>query len=63
MARTSQRDPRRDERGAGAAEYALLASLIAVFVFAAMAALGVNLGGLYGRSCDQVTAATAGVGC
>lgn len=44
----------RDEDGVTAIEYALLAALIAVAVFASVALLGVQLGNLYAHIKDCV---------
>jgi Flp pilus assembly pilin Flp len=61
--RPTRATPPADERGASAAEYALLVSLIALFIFASVTAVGTNLAGVYGRSCDDLSTATAGNGC
>jgi Flp pilus assembly pilin Flp len=53
----------RDERGATATEYALLVSLIALAIIAMVWALGTSVSDVYGRSCDDLSAATAGNGC
>jgi pilus assembly protein Flp/PilA len=46
----------RDERGATAIEYALIAGLISVAVIAAVQALGVALGENYNETAAQVAA-------
>jgi Flp pilus assembly pilin Flp len=63
MHRPTRVTPPADERGASAAEYALLVSLIALFVFASVTAVGVNLNGLYNRSCDDVAGIAGGATC
>jgi Flp pilus assembly pilin Flp len=52
-----------DERGATATEYALLVSLIALFIFASVAAVATNLAGLYDRSCDEVAGVAGNSNC
>lgn len=42
----------RDERGATAAEYALMASLIAVVIITAVTAVGVSVTALFQRAVD-----------
>jgi len=44
----------RDERGATAIEYALIAALVAVAIIVAVEQLGVSLGSLYGGVKDKV---------
>jgi pilus assembly protein Flp/PilA len=44
----------RAEAGATAIEYALIATLIAVVIVAAVTTLGVNLGGRFGNIANQV---------
>lgn len=44
----------RDDRGATAAEYALIASLIAIVVVASVALLGTNLLGLYDNAASSL---------
>jgi Flp pilus assembly pilin Flp len=63
MHRSSQRVSPTNERGAAAAEYALLVSLIALFIFVSVTAVGTNLTGLYDRSCDDVAGMTGGPDC
>jgi Flp pilus assembly pilin Flp len=53
----------RDESGATSTEYALLVSLIALFIFGSVALFGTGLTGLYDRSCANLSVATAGTGC
>ena len=48
---------RRDDRGATAIEYGLLASLIAVAAISGMTALGGGSGGMWGKIEGYVTAA------
>jgi pilus assembly protein Flp/PilA len=45
----------RDERGATAIEYALIAALIAVGALAGMSALGGGLNGSWGNTAQKVT--------
>jgi pilus assembly protein Flp/PilA len=56
-------DPGLDERGATATEYGLLLSLIALAIIGSVFVLGTSLGGLYGRTCDDVSMATTGTNC
>jgi pilus assembly protein Flp/PilA len=58
MPRLCRADSRRHERGATATEYALLVSLIALAIIAMVWAMGTNLSGVYGRSCDDLATAT-----
>jgi Flp pilus assembly pilin Flp len=51
------------EHGATAAEYALLVSLIALFIFASVTAVGINLNSLYNRSCDDVVGVAGNGNC
>jgi Flp pilus assembly pilin Flp len=51
------------ERGATSAEYALLASLIAVCIIGGVTAFGMSVTGLFDRSCDEVAAATSQPAC
>ena len=46
----------RDERGATAIEYGLIAALVAVAIIVAVAELGVTIGDLYGGVKDKVNA-------
>ena len=46
----------RDQRGATAIEYGLIAALISVVILASLGATGVNLGGLYTDSLGEVEA-------
>ena len=46
----------RDEGGATAIEYALIAALVAVAIIVAVEALGTSLGGLYDAVAGKVTA-------
>ena len=48
---------RRDERGAGLVEYALLLALIAVVVFSAVSFFGAETGGGFGKSGSCIKAA------
>ena len=48
---------RRDERGAGLVEYALLLALIAVVVFSAVSFFGAETGGGFGKSGSRIKAA------
>jgi pilus assembly protein Flp/PilA len=45
----------RDENGAAAIEYGLLASLIAVVIIAGAKAIGINLGGVFTYVSTQLT--------
>jgi pilus assembly protein Flp/PilA len=54
---------RRDERGASAAEYAILVSLIAVVIIAGVTFFGQATSGLFQKTCDSVSSSTAGPGC
>ena len=47
----------RDERGATAIEYGLIAALIAVGVLGAMSALGSGVSGSWGNTADKVSSA------
>ncbi|QXC61690.1 hypothetical protein KSP35_02255 [Aquihabitans sp. G128] len=51
---------RKDERGAGLIEYALLLALIAVVAFSAVAFFGESNSGGYGKSKDCISAAYNG---
>jgi pilus assembly protein Flp/PilA len=46
----------RDEKGATAIEYALIAALVSVAILVALEALGTSLGGLYNSMSSKVTA-------
>jgi pilus assembly protein Flp/PilA len=46
----------RDERGATAIEYGLIAALVGVAIIVAVAELGVTIGDLYGGVKDKVNA-------
>lgn len=50
----------KDEDGATAIEYGLIAGLIAIAIIAALTALGTDLSDLFGRISEKVTAAEAG---
>jgi Flp pilus assembly pilin Flp len=63
MHRPSRTASPANERGAAAAEYALLVSLIALFIFVSVTAVGTNLTGLYDRSCDDVAGIAGGATC
>jgi Flp pilus assembly pilin Flp len=52
-----------DERGAVAVEHGFLLSLIALAIIGGVTIFGISLDGLYDRSCDDVSAATAGTPC
>ena len=45
----------RDQRGATAIEYGLIAGLLAVFLIGAIGVTGLNVDGLYGDSVDEIT--------
>ena len=61
---TSQpRSRTRDERGASAVEYALVAVLIAVFVIASVTMLGTRTSAMFKSSCESVPDYTAGGTC
>lgn len=49
----------KDEDGATAIEYGLIAGLIAIAIIAALTALGTDLSDLFGRISEKVTAAKA----
>jgi Flp pilus assembly pilin Flp len=46
------------QRGASAAEYSLLVGLIAMVIIGTIGVLGLELAGLFGRSCTEVANAT-----
>ena len=48
------RAPRTRDRGATAAEYALMAALIAAVIVVAVAFLGVGVSELFGSTADQI---------
>jgi Flp pilus assembly pilin Flp len=48
-----------DQRGASAAEYALLVGLVAMVIIGTIGVLGLELAGLLDRSCTEVATATA----
>jgi pilus assembly protein Flp/PilA len=50
----------KDESGATAIEYGLIAALIAVVLVTALTAVGSSLGGAFDKISDEVTTATAG---
>lgn len=52
----------RDETGATAIEYALVAALISVVVIAGASALGVNIGAVFDSISTSITAAIGGGG-
>lgn len=52
----------RDETGATAIEYALVAALISVAVIAGASALGVNIGAVFDSISASITAAVGGGG-
>ena len=54
---------RRDERGASAAEYAILVSLIAIVIIAGVSFFGQRTAGLFQKTCESVASSTAGPGC
>jgi Flp pilus assembly pilin Flp len=49
-----------EETGASSVEYAILVSLIAIFILMAVALLGGNLAGSFQRSCNSVAATHSG---
>ena len=53
----------RDERGASAVEYALVAVLIAVFIIASVTMLGTRTNAMFKRSCESMPDSTAGSTC
>jgi Flp pilus assembly pilin Flp len=53
----------RDDRGATATEYALLVSMIALFIIGSVAAVGIHLVGVYDGACDDVASTTSGSSC
>ena len=59
---TPQPGPR-DERGASAVEYALVAVLIAVFIIASVTMLGTRTSAMFKHSCESVPDYTAGSTC
>ncbi len=61
---TPEPQPRpRDERGASAVEYALIAVLVAVVIIASVTMLGTRTGAMFTSSCESVAAATASDAC
>jgi len=54
---------RRGQRGASAAEYAILVSLIAVVIIAAVSFFGQRTSGLFQKTCDSVASSTQGTPC
>lgn len=54
--------PVRSERGASAAEYAILISLIAVVILVGVTVFGTSVNGLFTTGCDAV-AASHGESC
>lgn len=50
----------KDESGATAIEYGLIAALIAVVLVTALTAVGSSLGGAFDKISDEVTGATDG---
>ncbi len=57
----SLRFPLSSRRGATSIEYALIASLVSVFIIGGVAALGTSLGNQYDGTFAKVIAAIAGV--
>ncbi|MCA9605193.1 MAG: hypothetical protein KC619_06345 [Myxococcales bacterium] len=55
--RHTPRRIRKDERGAGLVEYALLLALIATIVFSAVAFFGTSTGGGFGKSACSIKVA------
>ena len=53
----------RDERGASAVEYALVAVLIAVVIIASVTMLGTRTSGMFQSSCESVAASTSSGTC
>ena len=49
----------RSERGASAVEYALIASLVAVVIIAAVALLGTRTADLFSRTCSSLPGASS----
>ncbi len=45
-----------EETGASSVEYALIVSLIAIVIIAAVALFGGNLAGMFHNSCDSIAA-------
>lgn len=52
----------KDEEGATAIEYALIAGLIAVVIIVALGALGDSISEMFNTIADEVEGATAGMG-
>jgi len=46
-----------DEEGASATEYALLVTVIALVILAGVAALGINLSGMYNSNTEKIVSA------
>ena len=63
MGSYSRASRRMDGRGATAAEYALLITLIAGVIFGAVGLFGGSVLGLFNNACNQVAAATIGAAC
>jgi Flp pilus assembly pilin Flp len=63
MDRLRHAEPNRDDHGATSTEYALLISMIALFIIGSLAAVGTNLAGVYDRSCDEVATVSGGTDC
>jgi pilus assembly protein Flp/PilA len=62
MARTRRRlwrHLRRNQRGASAVEYGLLAVLIAVVIIASVTVLGSRTSGMFQKACDSLPSAGA----
>jgi pilus assembly protein Flp/PilA len=61
---TPQPQPRpRDERGASAVEYALVAVLIAVVIIGSVTLLGTRTSSMFKTSCESVPDYTSGSTC
>ena len=60
----ARRWPRRDESGASAVEYGLIATAVAALVVVIVFALGVMVTNMFGQSCDVIeTQAQTGSAC
>jgi Flp pilus assembly pilin Flp len=53
----------RGEQGATVTEYALLVSLIALFIIGSVTVMGTSLFDLYDRSCDDVAGVAGNASC
>jgi Flp pilus assembly pilin Flp len=63
MPRLPHKGQRLEERGATSTEYALLISLIALFIIGSLAAIGTNLTRIYDQSCGDVASVAGNSNC